>query len=85
MSREFADAILFSFSMFDMREALRTARTLRLLNTPRPFVRAVPGGWLATAESVATFRDTGGNEAYDFLDYRRGVRIGFRKERENEA
>lgn len=85
MAREFADSLFFASPTFDMARALESARALRLLNTARPFVRAVPGGWLATVDSAAALRDPSGNDNYDFLNYRRCIKIGFLRENHHEA
>ncbi len=80
MAREFADCILFSATVFSAEQALKEARARKLLRSARPFVRAVPGGWLATDGAEGCLHERDGRVAYDFCDLCRGVKIGFKRE-----
>jgi len=79
MHRDFADAILFEGS-WGMLQALCAARELRLLRSERPFLRAVPGGFLATDGPGETLCDAAGHARYEFHKHMPGIRIGFRTE-----
>ena len=78
MKREFADALLFDARTGPL-EALRRARRSGLLASRKPFVRAVPGGWLVTPEADARLVGEDGEAVYVFGPPERGVRVGFRR------
>ena len=77
MQRDFADAILLSSDVFSPLGAFRMARKLHILPTKHPYLRAVPGGWLATIGSGGCLLAPDGKPNYTFSPFRKGIQVGF--------